>query len=185
MFEIFIVDGIYDVGNAKRRHLLFCCIMFALFYISDTSYNSLLLIDSAAYYINTNKMSSWWGFSALNHGMVGKLQVKTSSHWRNIDRQYWIETCGMEARLLYGVERVMVRLQHALVAAGKCKSGNMILAGEFHGWGFRKRDRRTLKEFYRTPYHEDLLENWGKLFVVLGSRGSMGYMVCLFVLSVY
>jgi len=107
-------------------------------------------------------MSSWWGFSGLNHGLVGKLQVKTTSHWRNVDRQYWIENCGMEAGLLYGVDRVMVRLQHALVAAGKCKGGNMILAGELHRWGFAKRDRCTLKEYKRSPYHEDLLENWGK-----------------------
>lgn len=117
-------------------------------------------------------MSTYWGFNALNGGTVGKLQVKPTSHWQKIDRQYW-QKCGVETgygepyAYYFSVKHVMVRLQHALVAAGKCKGGNMILAGELHGWGFRRRDRGTLKEFYRCPYHEDLLENWGKHSFVL------------------
>ena len=102
----------------------------------------------------------------MNRGMVGKLPVKKMSHWRNIDTQYWTNNCDLELHHNWGygwrrsglekcnIEVGMVRLQHALVAAGKCKDGNISLAGELHGWGFRRRDRSTLKQYYRTPYHD-------------------------------
>ena len=105
---------------------------------------------------------SWWRFDYyMNSGMVGKFQVKKTSHWEKVDRQYW-KNCGVQDRERnYQVCRSLVRLQHALVAAGKCKDSNMILAGELTReiW---KRDRCWKKEYRRTPYHEDLLENWGK-----------------------
>ena len=114
----------------------------------------------------------------MNRGTVGKLQVKTTSHWNKIDSQYW-KKCGVEGRDMYEVNDAMVRFQHTLLAAGKCKGGNLILAGDrqLYRWGFYKRDRCTLKEYKRTPYHEDLLENWGKY--------SLFYWQCVFAFFSY
>ena len=110
-------------------------------------------------------------YNYMNRGMVGKLPVKKMSHWRNIDTQYWTNNCGLELHHNWGygwrrsglekcnIEVGMVRLQHALVAAGKCKGGNMLLAGELTREYYKKRQQI---DHYRCPYHEDLLENWGK-----------------------
>jgi len=130
---------------------------------------------------DTQRFEQW---NSMNRGMVGKLPVKKMSHWRNIDTQYWTDNCNLELQPTWGygygwrdrkqlqkcnVEVGMVRLQHALVAAGKCKGGKMNLAGELTREYWKKRQEI---DYYRCPYHEDLLENWGKHSFVL--------LVCMF-----
>ena len=109
-------------------------------------------------------MTSYWQFQRMNSGMVGKLQVKPTSHWQNIDNQHWVETCEIEEGTYYYYRKntALVRLQHALVAAGKCEEGNMILAGELYKEVYNSRWIQTERKYFRTPYHKDLLENYGE-----------------------
>ena len=74
-------------------------------------------------------MSSWWRFEHyMNRGKVGELNVKTTSHWEKVERQYWSSTCGLDIRpenvygdytrlAMWDIPKAMVRLQHALVNA--------------------------------------------------------------------
>jgi len=125
--------------------------------------------------------------SYLNRGMVGKLPVKKMSHWRNIDTQYWTDNCDLELQPTCGygwrrselekcnIEVGMVRLQHALVAAGKCEDSKMIVAGELTREYYKKRHQI---DHYRCPCHEDLLENWGKYTCSIGM--CICYTFCIF-----
>ena len=107
-----------------------------------------------------------------NRGMVGNLQLKSTSHWEEVDKKYW-ESVGIEVAegYRYSTEKIglacinegMVKLQHALIAAGtackdkygrRCEDGNVILCGGLY--------ENYMKTSYITPYHEDLLENWGE-----------------------
>jgi len=121
----------------------------------------------------------------LNRGFVGNLQLKPTSHWEEVDKKYW-EKRGIEVAASddYWSDKIavacisegMVKLQHALVKAGtackdeygrRCESGHVILFGGLY--------ENYMKTSYNTPYHEDLLENWGE-FVLLA---------CINILSVY
>lgn len=119
-------------------------------------------------------MSYSYGFvdGYLNRGFVGNLQLKSTSHWEEVDKKYW-ESVGIEVAEGYGYssEKIglpcicegMVNLQHALVKAGtackdeygrRCEEGNAILLGGLY--------QNYMKSSYITPYHEDLLPNFGK-----------------------
>jgi len=119
---------------------------------------------------------SWWRAnqfrsSGLDSGNVGKLQLISSAHWRdNVSIDWWRYGCDLnivpenwrDSRLdMWSVQEGMVRLQHALVAAGKCKGNNMVLVGELFSV-YYKSGYRKFKEYYRCPYHLDILPNWGK-----------------------
>ena len=97
----------------------------------------------------------------MNRGKVGKLKVKPTSHWEKVDRQYW-KNCGVNNDRNWQLCRSLVHLQHALVAAGKCKDGNMILVGELYRDLYNSRYVQTERKYYRCPYHKDLLENYGE-----------------------
>jgi len=119
-------------------------------------------------------MSYSYGFvdGYLNRGFVGNLQLKSTSHWEEVDKQYW-EKRGIEVAASddYWSDKIavacisegMVKLQRALIAAGtackdeygrRCEEGNVILSGGLY--------ENYMKTSYNTPYHEDLLENWGE-----------------------
>ena len=105
---------------------------------------------------------------------VGKLDVKPTSHWNNIGREYW-ESCGLDLRpsqsgytyywqyrrdkrlTLWAVQEAMVSIQHALHKASTSGGDQVDLVGELTWW-----TGGPLKEHFRCPYHEDLLPNWGK-----------------------
>ena len=93
------------------------------------------------------------------------------AHWEEVDKKYW-EKRGIEVAASddywsdkIGVAEIsegMVKLQHALIAAGtackdeygrRCEEGNMILSGGLY---------HNYVKTYNTPYHQDLLENWGE-----------------------
>lgn len=105
----------------------------------------------------------------MDSGNVGKLQVISSAHWRdNVSIDWWRYGCDLnivpenwrDSRLdMWSVQEGMVRLQHALVAAGKCKGRNMSLVGELFSV-YYKSGYRKFKEYYRCPYHLDILPNW-------------------------
>ena len=100
---------------------------------------------TASYYV-----PSW-----MNRGKVGELDVKTTSHWGRIDREYWT-SCGITPSYpSYFVNEGMVRIQHRLFNASTCNEDKVALVGDLYSW-------LTPKDCYRCPYHEDLLPNWGE-----------------------
>jgi len=113
--------------------------------------------------------------------MVGDLQLKGSNHWNSkIDLQFCTDDNGITIRPeqtvswwsrsyirswkdkriddVYDVRRAMVNLQRSLVKSAKCGNNKMILNGELYKQWWNKDER--VKEYYRTPFHDDLLENW-------------------------
>lgn len=122
---------------------------------------------------------TYCSFYWMNRGTVGKLQVKDTQHWRGVDDNYW-ETVGIPVHIgpyqhywwrskvsKYTVYNSMVRFQHKLVDAARCGDNNMILIGGLHNWRPSK---------YHTPWHPDLLENWGKHFL----RVSLVYVMFIY-----
>ena len=112
-------------------------------------------------------------FYWMNRGMVGKLQVKSTNHWRSIDDEYWT---SKGIRIFTGnwyderqwwrtkvsksnILNSMVKLQHKLVDAAKCNDHDMILSGGIQQWCLDD-------DFnYKTPFHPDLLPNYGKKYI--------------------
>jgi len=114
--------------------------------------------------------------------MVGNLQLKRYNHWNSkIDLQFctdhgitifpeqtvswWSRSyirSWKDKRIdsVHDVRRAVVSLQRSLVKAAKCEGNNMILTGKLYKEWSNKDER--VKEYYRTPFHDDLLENWGK-----------------------
>ena len=116
--------------------------------------------------------------------MVGKLQLKSSSHWTSkIDLQFCTDN-GITIRPeqtvswwsrsylrswkdkrignVHNVRTAVVDLQRSLVYSAKCRKNKMVLTGElFKQWW--NKDMKV-REYYRTPFHDDLLENWGKRY---------------------
>ena len=113
-------------------------------------------------------MSYYRSFYWMNRGMVGKLQVKNTEHWRGVDDEYW-KTCGINNHIRtegrwwerrrvdpYTIHRGMVDLQHKLVDAAECEDNDMILVGSLYRW--------TQDPRFMVPYHPDLFKNWGKFW---------------------
>ena len=115
--------------------------------------------------------------------MVGNLQLKRHNHWNSkINLQFCTDhgiTIFPEQTMSWWnrsyirswkdkridstscVRTAMVSLQRSLVKSAKCRKNNMVLTGElFKQWW--NKDMKV-KEFYRTPFHDDILENWGKI----------------------
>lgn len=121
-------------------------------------------------------MSWFFDYGPLNRGKVGELNVKTTSHWERIEREYWSSTCDLEIYnrwddrgvCLWEISQAMVRVQHALVDAADCEDDEVldkvVLIGELYSEYYKG---RCVKEHYRCPYHEDLLPNWGKCILLL------------------
>jgi len=76
------------------------------------------------------------------------------------DRSY-IRSWKDKRPRLYDVKTAMVALQRSLFKAAKCEGNNMTLTGELFKKWWNKKDKQV-KEYYRTPFHDDILENWGK-----------------------
>lgn len=100
--------------------------------------------------------------------MVGKLQLKLTSHWNNIDNEHW-KNCGLsiqqswswrDRRLRkYNVNTAMVHLQRELVNAARCRGNKMVLSKVLSKYRWRNKEGRT-SIYYRCPFHNDLLPNW-------------------------
>ena len=115
--------------------------------------------------------------------MVGNLQLKRHNHWTSkIDlqfctdhgitirpeqtvswwsRSYLHEWKDKRISDVHDVRTSMVNLQRSLVIRAKCGNNNMILTGDLYKQWWNKDER--VKEYYRTPFHDDILENWGKI----------------------
>jgi len=113
--------------------------------------------------------------------MVGSLQLKEFAHWDDkINRKYctdrgvplyeqqgnywdrsYVSSYKDKRSSTDSVKRAMVSLQRSLFKAAKCEGNNMILTGELYKRYWNNKDKQV-KEYYRTPFHNDLLENWGK-----------------------
>ena len=116
-----------------------------------------------------------------------KLQLKSSSHWNSkIDLQFCTDN-GITIRPeqtvswwsrsylrswkdkrignVHNVRTAVVDLQRSLVYSAKCRKNKMVLTGElFKQWW--NKDMKV-REYYRTPFHDDLLENWGKRWFMI------------------
>ena len=111
------------------------------------------------------------------NAMVGSLQLKAFNHWDDkIDRKYctdrgialfqndgnyYLYSYKDKRANLHDVKSAMVDLQRSLFKAAKCEGNNMTLTGALFKRYYNNKDKQV-KEYYRTPFHDDLLENWGK-----------------------
>jgi len=132
---------------------------------------------------NTIAIMSYHPHHQQQNAMVGSLRLKEFSHWDDkINRKYCTErgiplyeqqgnywdrsyvSCYKDKRSdVHDVKTAMVALQRSLFKAAKCEDNNLILTGELYKRYYNNKDKQV-KEYYRTPFHDDLLENWGKRY---------------------
>ena len=118
---------------------------------------------------------SYYRHHQQQNAMVGSLQLKAFNHWDDkidssfcadrgitvLQGNYWHHTYKDKRASLHNVKSAMVSLQRSLFKAAKCEGNNMTLTGELFKRYWNNKDKQV-KEYYRTPFHDDLLENWGK-----------------------
>lgn len=118
---------------------------------------------------------SYYRHHQQQNAMVGSLQLKAFNHWDDkidssfcadrgitvLQGNYWHQTYKDKRASLHNVKSAMVSLQRSLFKAATCEGNNMTLTGELFKRYWNNKDKQV-KEYYRTPFHEDLLENWGK-----------------------